>query len=192
VAPAIISKRCPRCKTTKPTVEFSRNSRQRDGLASYCKACSATMQRDYAKTPRGRATHLRSVRKWQDTEKGKAAHQRYVESHQEEIRQRAAARARTPKGKEQGRKRRLRSRYGLSPEEYAALLTEQGGECALCGSKEARGRWGTHFHVDHCHASGKVRGLLCASCNSALAQLGDSVEGLTRALDYVRRADYRK
>jgi hypothetical protein len=58
----------------------------------------------------------------------------------------------------------LRRRYGISSEEYETLLDAQDGVCAICKSPPKKNR----LHVDHCHETGLVRGLLCAHCNSSL------------------------
>lgn len=60
---------------------------------------------------------------------------------------------------------RRRQRYGLEPEEYESMLRRQRGMCALC--QEPPPPHG--FYVDHCHATGRNRGLLCARCNSWIA-----------------------
>ena len=79
----------------------------------------------------------------------------------------------------------LKKRFGIAPEDYDAMLAKQGGKCALCDRSTPGGRW-PRFHVDHCHATGRVRGLLCRSCNTALGALGDSPEAIRRALAYVQ------
>lgn len=81
----------------------------------------------------------------------------------------------------------LQRRFGMSAEQFDALLAAQGGRCALCQRFEPGGRWG-RFHVDHCHQTGQIRGILCHGCNVALGALGDDIEGLTRALRYVSQA----
>lgn len=63
----------------------------------------------------------------------------------------------------------------MSVQDYEALMAQQGGACAIC-RKEPVGR----LCVDHCHATGKVRGLLCATCNMGLGFYRDD-EGLMRA-----------
>jgi len=83
------------------------------------------------------------------------------------------------------RRRRLQSDYGLTPEQYNKILEAQGGLCAIC--KQSR-----KLHVDHCHESGVVRGLLCRSCNTALGKLGDTSSGLMRAVRYLRNAERRQ
>lgn len=83
------------------------------------------------------------------------------------------------------------SQYGITPEEYDALLAAQGGVCAICGGDEAasHGRTGTKFRlcVDHDHESGQVRGLLCQKCNRSIGLMSDNVELLRKAIDYLER-----
>lgn len=78
-------------------------------------------------------------------------------------------------------------RRGITMQRYRELLTEQGGVCALCG--EARKGWtlGADLHIDHCHDSGRVRGLLCGDCNTAIGRFGDDPVKLRRAADYLER-----
>jgi len=71
-------------------------------------------------------------------------------------------------------------RHGLTTEQYAEMLDAQGGLCGICADREPA-------HIDHCHESNEVRGLLCQQCNTALGALGDNVEGLQRAIDYLNR-----
>lgn len=83
------------------------------------------------------------------------------------------------------RLRRLR-RHGLEFADYAAMLERQRWGCAICGRSE-RG-WGgkeAALVIDHCHATGRVRGLLCGECNTALGRFGDDPAQLRRAADYL-------
>ncbi len=76
--------------------------------------------------------------------------------------------------------------YGLSYEQWLAMRTAQKNRCAACNKKE-RGR-NQHglmaLAVDHCHKSGKVRGLLCHRCNRSLGLLGDDPNRLKQLLNY--------
>lgn len=83
-----------------------------------------------------------------------------------------------------GRERLFLKRYGITINQYDKMLAEQGGACALCGASTPGGRW-SRFSVDHCHETGRVRGLLCYGCNSSLGALGDTPEALLRAYRYV-------
>lgn len=85
-----------------------------------------------------------------------------------------------------GRDKHLRQRYGISHAEYDVLLQAQGGGCAICGSTEP-GKGFKHFHVDHDHATGQVRGLLCAPCNQALGLFREDSSVLQQAVAYLSR-----
>lgn len=74
-------------------------------------------------------------------------------------------------------------KHGLSVEQFERLLSDQGGGCALCGGRNADRR----LAIDHDHETGRIRGLLCSRCNTALGLLRDSVDLLTRAVAYLRR-----
>lgn len=87
------------------------------------------------------------------------------------------------------RSNQLKFKYGISLEEFEELFRQQGECCAICGTKEnhTRGssRYGWNFAVDHCHETGRVRGVLCSQCNRAIGLLGDTVEGLMKAVKYL-------
>lgn len=79
-------------------------------------------------------------------------------------------------------------RYGLTPASYNEMLAAQGGGCAVCGTPDVGGRWdSTAFHVDHDHATGVVRGLLCLGCNRGLGYFNDNPEKLRLAALYLER-----
>lgn len=65
-------------------------------------------------------------------------------------------------------KTKLRT-YGITTSDYARLCSEQHGQCAICGISP----FGQALHVDHCHETGKVRGLLCLTCNAGIGLLKD-------------------
>jgi hypothetical protein len=77
--------------------------------------------------------------------------------------------------------RAVRQKYGLSKEKYEELLVLQGGRCAICDEVPPK-----RLRVDHCHRTGKVRGLLCDLCNSGIGKLRDDPERLTRAVEYLQ------
>ena len=80
-------------------------------------------------------------------------------------------------------------RYGLSIEDYNALLEAQGGLCAICGQAETMKRGGVTWDlsVDHDHDTGVVRGLLCIACNHGLGRFRDDPRLLEAAIAYLRR-----
>ena len=72
--------------------------------------------------------------------------------------------------------------YGITKEEYEQLLKEQQSRCAIC---ECELDLWKNTHIDHDHADGRVRGVLCGTCNRGLGQFRDSQDLLQRAIDYV-------
>ncbi len=80
----------------------------------------------------------------------------------------------------------IKQKYGLTKEGYAALLEQQDSRCAICDTAFAE-LSARQVNVDHCHKTGAIRGLLCTGCNTGLGLLGDSAEGLRKALDYLEK-----
>lgn len=80
---------------------------------------------------------------------------------------------------------KLKERYGITPEQYDVLLKQQGGGCAICGSKTPRRTGSTFLVVDHCHTTNKVRGLLCYRCNVGIGNFEDDPRMLVRAIEYL-------
>lgn len=96
--------------------------------------------------------------------------------------------ANEPGFRERSRERWLKYRYGVTPQRYSELLMGQGGKCAICGTTEP-GHGRDYFSVDHNHATGVIRGLLCHACNTALGLMKDSVEHLSTAASYLQNRD---
>jgi hypothetical protein len=80
------------------------------------------------------------------------------------------------------RNRMLKSRYGISLEAATEMLAAQGGGCAICGDASA-------FHVDHCHTSGAVRGILCNGCNTGLGLFKEDPARLIAATQYLEKSN---
>ena len=79
---------------------------------------------------------------------------------------------------------RLRLKYGLTMEAYNDMLIAQGGGCDICGAPPLPNK---RLGVDHDHATGKVRGLLCSKCNVAIGFLGESVDTMLSAIAYIEK-----
>jgi hypothetical protein len=79
---------------------------------------------------------------------------------------------------------RLKKLYGLSVSEYEEMYNEAGGCCQVCGVKESE--LNRRLAVDHCHSTGKVRGLLCGKCNTALGQLDDDLNRISSLYSYLK------
>lgn len=93
-----------------------------------------------------------------------------------------SARQRTPAVKQRHQELHLQRTFGLSLTDYDVLVTAQGGGCAICfGPPDYFGR----FHVDHDHATGEIRGLLCQRCNRGLGHFRDNPDLLIEAAEYI-------
>lgn len=145
---ALQSKRCRYCDCLKPLDEYWANRRNRDGLESGCKSCLRERHRSWRKA--NPEVQSRRQRQWRK------------DNPEAEWRR--------------SRRNTLKRHYGITVEQFEAQLAVQGGACALCKSTEPGGTGA--FNVDHCHETGRLRGLLCTSCNSRLehrAASGDAV-----------------
>ncbi len=83
---------------------------------------------------------------------------------------------------------RLRKWYGLTIKEYTDLLDEQDHRCKICGNRaepEGISFANRSLNVDHCHDTGKVRGLICSNCNTGLGKFKDSPELIEKAFAYL-------
>lgn len=82
----------------------------------------------------------------------------------------------------------MRRTYGISMQEFDELVEFQSGKCAICF--KPLDTINRRANIDHCHDTGKVRGILCSGCNTGIGQLGDNIEGLKRALYYLENQPY--
>ena len=87
--------------------------------------------------------------------------------------------------KEAYRWRNIKNLYKLTKEDFFQMLEDQEHCCKLCDN-EFESLSQRHLHIDHCHETDKVRGLLCMKCNVGLGMLGDNEAGLLKALAYVK------
>jgi hypothetical protein len=212
-------KTCTACRRQLPLSSFGRSARAKDGLRSQCLECNRARARKaytFAGPPRvitcgwcGKQHEARNPKtKWcSGLCKTRAA----------EARRAAKAAARPPRrclkcgaevahrtGRavcadckvdrrpyfaEKERERTLR-KYGLAEAEWHAMLAAQGGLCAICRTDTPGGR-GERWHIDHDHATNRVRGLLCHNCNVGIGNFQDSPELLEQAARYLREVTCR-
>lgn len=124
---------------------------------------------------------------------------RYRETNAERIRERTRAwrvanpakvleygRRHNAKNPQKPQTRQRLQRYGITQEGYEQMLAAQDHACAICEAPTWQHQ--KRLHVDHDHATGAVRGLLCSTCNMALGGFRDSPELLGRALQYLTQA----
>lgn len=76
----------------------------------------------------------------------------------------------------------LKKKYGISLEQFDDMFHSQGNKCAICGSaaKPKRG-----WHADHCHKTGRFRGVLCSGCNTGIGHFYENINSMLKAIDYL-------
>ena len=87
--------------------------------------------------------------------------------------------------------RHIKAKYGISVQDYEDMLVTQNYSCKICGSKKANRDWKEKtqrigLFVDHCHTTGKVRGLLCNKCNVGLAMFNEDLDTFASAMAYIK------
>ena len=91
------------------------------------------------------------------------------------------------------RRANMLNKYGLTVERYDEMWAEQSGKCVICSvgmvnihtDGDSKNKSNT-ANIDHCHDTGKVRGILCATCNKGLGLFYDRVDLLENAINYLR------
>ncbi|MDI3407070.1 endonuclease VII domain-containing protein [Streptomyces sp. B-S-A6] len=150
----------------------------RDGLQAYCRPCVAVyhQERQLAKG--------KNVRPRVETPPGHKYCRRCgeIKPHSEWHRNSSASDGLSTSCKAcraaAGRAGHLKRQYGMTEADRDELVASQKGLCVICLKNPA-------VHVDHCHSTGKVRGVLCFNCNSAIGKLGDDPDALRRAIAYL-------
>ena len=158
-------KRCSKCGELKPLSEYYAAKGCKDGLRGDCKSCFAE---------RAKARYA------EKSDEIKAYVNAWRRDNREHVR--AWQRQYNAGRKRENRDTHLRRTFGITLEDFEAMLSAQGGGCAICGRAAPEG---TSLHVDHDHETGVVRGLLCFTCNGALGMFTENEEYLARATEYV-------
>lgn len=161
-------KNCRVCEKWKPLDDFYRMAGMRDGHRNECKACNlAEKKQRYQADP---AKAIARVKEWQ-------------KANPERVKETRRLNNARPERRRKQRDTYYRRTFGISADDFDALLAEQGGGCAICCSVPDRA---ASLHLDHDHVSGELRGILCLSCNQGVGKFRDDPELLERAATYVR------
>jgi hypothetical protein len=154
------SKTCSGCGETKPLEQFYRQKTGRYGRQGLCIPCHRAKNKAYRSTPEGLEANRRRSREyyWRNIDRLRI--------------------------------QRNSSNQGVTEDDYRLALIAQDGRCAICGNPPAEGRKGgpnksARLHIDHDHAAGRFRGLLCHLCNIGLGHFRDDPELLTKAAAYL-------
>lgn len=201
----LTEKQCPKCAEVKPALAFYVSKTRADGLSSYCRTCQLRDSKTrYSPHPRWQAPE---GQKWcpgcKDTKlleafgANRSTHdgkQQYCKPcavaivtksrHKDPTSHRRSSKNWREANPERHADLNARWRYGIENGTYAKMLEAQGGRCAICATTEPGSRI-KRFHVDHCHNSGEVRGLLCENCNRGIGLLKHDVDILAKAQLYL-------
>ncbi|MFC8144242.1 endonuclease VII domain-containing protein [Streptomyces paradoxus] len=176
------AKQCRKCQRDLPPAAFARDKNRRDGLQVHCRECVA--QYSAAHYRRRREAMGKPVRERVDVPTGSKLCRTCgeIKPHSEWHRNASASDGLSTRCKAcravQGRQGHLKRQYGITEAERDGRIASQGGVCCICLSAVPE-------HVDHCHKTGRVRGVLCFSCNAALGQFKDRPDAIRRAAAYV-------
>jgi hypothetical protein len=172
-------KKCWKCLATKSIENFGKHPNARDGRVGKCKSCVLAWEREYRRRFPEKAK--KRYRRYRKSPVYKAYQAKYRDSGRArlaQLRHRAS-----PKAKITQRKWALKKFYGITIQDYENMFSAQGGRCAICGSEPSKIH---RLQVDHCHKTGRVRSLLCFTCNAGLGSFGDNADRLTSAVAYLR------
>lgn len=169
--------RCPECSQWKELEHFTAADRKEG--SGYCRSCRRDRNKRWV--ARNRAHDRARRRESYAAKKSPEERVRLLQRKELLADQRRRGRKAT------NVRYRLKSRYSISEAEYHQLVAAQGGRCAICGVSENLD--GRLWCVDHDHNTGAIRGLLCTRCNAGIGALGDTAEGVRRALNYLERAE---
>jgi hypothetical protein len=142
----------------------------------HCKRCNSTLSTDEFNRDKRRTDGLGFYCRTCTRRMAKTSWQRRVEDPLKRAEWVAKERA-----------RHLKRKYGISVEDYDQLLASQDGKCAICDATECQS--GSALAVDHCHSTGKVRGILCRDCNTTLGKFNDDRSRFFKAIAYLGRAE---
>lgn len=178
-------KSCSSCEEVKHVECFERTSKGADGLRGQCRDCREKYAVEYlARTVEKRAEYKKRYYA-ENRERILAKNKAWYEANKDERKKKQAAwyEANKEKANASARALKLRKQYGITQEDYEAMFVKQDGKCAICLEPLPSDRSAA---IDHCHDTGRVRGLLHNPCNAALGIFQDDAETVERALRYLR------
>lgn len=176
-----MTKVCKTCGATKPVEEFFKNSGHSDGRLNHCKACYSIYQS--TRVPKKRV--IISEKQCSKCKEVKSVDEFYrlkksTDGYLSECKQ---CTKNSPSYHKKRKEHRLRV-YSISMEQLEQMFVSQEGKCAIC-TKEFK-HW-SKMHVDHNHTTGKVRQLLCASCNTGIGFFKEDISILSSAIQYIKK-----
>jgi hypothetical protein len=153
---------CTKCRTEQPVLNFNKQKSRKVGHTAHCKACLKTSKAKYYQE-----------NKLQINKKQKE----YNETNKDKNRKKV--KLWKLKNPDKVKQYRL-NKYGITLQNKEQMLQQQNGCCAICNKKIVG-----QINIDHCHTTGKVREILCNSCNFLLGNCKDKIDILENAIQYL-------
>lgn len=150
-------KKCSLCGIEQENDEFYKRNDREIGLSSQCRTCERARKIGYAKEYRvkNKEKVYAKERLWRLNNKDKV------------------------------RNINLKRTYGITLSDYGKMLESQNNKCKICGELHDGSSRETSLHIDHCHSSNKIRGLICMHCNRGLGAFRDNLDYLASAMEYL-------
>ncbi len=150
------TKICSKCKVEKHVTCFNNSKKHKDGLNGICKDCWNESKRAHYQKDSSKTSKKASVKKWRKNNPGKV--------------------------KKMRKNNRLKRLYKLTLDEFNNLIEQQDGQCPIC---ELPLDDNALFGVDHCHETGRIRGILHNKCNAMLGCADDNIKMLNNGIKYL-------
>jgi hypothetical protein len=164
-------KRCSKCGEWRALTQYYPAKGGRDGLRGDCKVCfKARAAARYQANPE---PARQRAREW-------------AANNPDRVRARMAEDKASGRKAARDRRSYIWRTYEITEDEYDLLMADQGGRCAICGTRPTGP---ARLHLDHDHQTGRRRGFLCFRCNNALGDFSDSEALLLKAVAYLKPAD---
>jgi hypothetical protein len=200
-----MEKTCNTCHIQKPLEDFYRNKQKKDGRLNTCKTCiDAKNKTFYVPHPRPRQPDgmkrcpkcetIKPVAEFgsnksqfdglQSRCKPCCVASVTASRHKNPTSHRASSKRWRQANPERHKDNALRWKYGIEHGTYDMMLSSQNGRCAICGTDTPGGK-SNRFHLDHCHDTNAVRGLLCGPCNTGIGQFKHDASNLQKAIEYL-------
>ena len=173
------TKVCSKCYKRKKIEKFPYLNKALGKKDNQCKECKREASRKWAK--KNPEKNKKKTRDWQKKNREKER-KRIRDWHRKNP---EAAKKWRKNNPEKFRESQLKSKYGITLNDVNEMKIKQSNCCAICKEEFVKNK---KINVDHCHKTGKVRGLLCHSCNTSLGKFKDSVEILNNAIKYLKKA----
>lgn len=178
-----MNKFCNKCQTIKNIDLFHKDSKKKDGACTFCKECQSVYSKQHNLKNKEKKKLNGDTWRENNAERQRKNTKKYYQSNKEEIN--FKNRQKYNNNPLISKDRDLKKMYGISLEKYNEILCSQNNSCAIC--KKHKDEFTKALAVDHCHTTGKVRGLLCTNCNRALGNIRDSIDGLKNAILYLEK-----